>query len=169
MAEGSEVGELYVCGSFVALGYYGDKEKTDAAFVQDPTQSLYPSVMYRTGDLVRRNSFDEFEYISRKDSQIKRMGYRIEIGEIEAAVGNIDKIKVCCVIYEKACDCIALVYQGRKLAKQDIADVIKQRLPDYMMPNMYIRVDEMPYNSNGKIDKNALLKNFETLKEGELQ
>lgn len=169
LAEGSEVGELYVCGSFVALGYYGDKEKTDAAFVQDPTQSLYPSVMYRTGDLVRRNSFDEFEYISRKDSQIKRMGYRIEIGEIEAAVGNIDKIKVCCVIYEKACDCIALVYQGRKLAKQDIVDVIKQRLPDYMMPNMYIRVDEMPYNSNGKIDKNALLKNFETLKEGELQ
>ena len=62
-----------------------------------------------------------------------------------------------------------MVYQGRKLAKQDIADVIKQRLPDYMMPNMYIRVDEMPYNSNGKIDKNALLKNFETLKEGELQ
>ena len=98
-----------------------------------------------------------------------RMGYRIEIGEIEAAVGNIDKIKVCCVIYEKACDCIALDYQGRKLAKLDIADVIKHRLPDYMMPNMYIRVDEMPYNSNGKIDKNALLKNIETLKEGELQ
>lgn len=87
-----EEGELYARGSFLAMGYYNDPDKTAAAFVQNPLQSHYPERVYKTGDLVRWNERGELIYLSRRDFQIKHMGYRIELGEIEASKlssGNI--------------------------------------------------------------------------------
>ena len=73
-----EEGELYARGSFLAMGYYNNPEKTAAAFVQNPLNTAYPETVYKTGDLVKRNENGELIYISRKDFQIKHMGYRIE-------------------------------------------------------------------------------------------
>ena len=84
-AREEEAGELLVSGSFLAEGYYKDKEKTEKAFIQNPLNDSYPERVYRTGDLVRLNHRGELMYLGRKDLQMKRMGFRIEAGEIEAA------------------------------------------------------------------------------------
>ena len=80
---GTEEGEMLVRGASVAYGYYKNPEKTKEAFVQNPLQDYYEEKVYRTGDLVHYNELGEIIYVSRKDFQIKHMGYRIEIGEIE--------------------------------------------------------------------------------------
>ena len=151
-----EIGEMYVRGSFVASGYFGDAEKTKAAFVQNPLQSCYPETVYKTGDLVRINGFGEMEYVSRKDFQIKHMGYRIELGEIEAAANSIDDIKVAVVIYDKETDSIILIYNGKKFDEAILCNMLSNKIPDYMMPTKIIRTREMPYNANGKIDRSWL-------------
>ena len=80
---GEEKGELCVRGSSLALGYYNNPEKTASSFVQNPLNSHYPELIYRTGDIVKYNENRELIYLCRKDFQIKHMGHRIEIGEIE--------------------------------------------------------------------------------------
>ena len=109
----AEEGELLVKGPFLANGYYNDPKKTAEVFVQNPLQSAYPEMVYKTGDLVKRGENGELLYLGRKDFQIKHMGYRIEIGEIEAAICSLDKIQSCACIYDKGEDKIILVYQGK--------------------------------------------------------
>lgn len=151
------VGELYFRGSFLAHGYYGDWEKTKTAFVQNPLNNLYPEIVYKTGDLVKWNSFGEMVYVSRKDFQIKHMGYRIELGEIEAAANTIDGMSRCACIYDAAKDRIILIYQTvDELSEAVVKKMMKKLLPAYMIPNRYLELDEMPLNSNGKIDRNKL-------------
>ncbi len=156
-------GELYVRGPFVGMGYYNDPEKTAAAFVQNPLQSSYPERVYKTGDLVRENEVGELLYISRKDFQIKHMGYRIELSEIEAAAGAIPEITACAAVYDGERDRILLIYQGKRLEDASLCQALAQRLPAYMMPSRFIRVKAMPYNQNGKIDRAWLGKNYSTL------
>ncbi len=158
-----EEGELYVRGSFVGMGYYNDPEKTAAAFVQNPLQNSYPERVYKTGDLVRENERGELLYISRKDFQIKHMGYRIELSEIEAAAGAIPEIKACAAVYDGSQDKIILVYQGKRLDDAVLCQTLGGRLPAYMMPSSFIRVKAMPYNQNGKIDRTYLRDNYASL------
>jgi len=152
-------GELCVRGGFLAYGYYNNPEKTAAAFMQNPLNTAFPEMMYRTGDLVKYNERGEIIYITRKDYQIKHMGYRIELGEIETAVYGLDAIKACVVVYDDAKDKIVLIYQG-KMSDKDITDGLKDKLPNYMMPNIYIRTRNMPMNQNGKIDRKYLKENY---------
>ena len=152
-----ETGELLVRGSFLAMGYYNNPEKTAQAFVQNPLNHSYPETVYRTGDLVRRNERGELLYLGRKDFQIKHMGYRIELGEIEAAAAALPEVQECVSIYDPAKDSILLVVQARGLSEADILGGVKKRLPPYMVPNRIIRLPQMPHNANGKIDR-ALLK-----------
>lgn len=156
-------GELYVRGPFVGMGYYNDPEKTASAFVQNPLQSSYPERVYKTGDLVRENDRGELLYISRKDFQIKHMGYRIELSEIEAAAGAIPEITICAAVYDGERDRILLIYQGKRLKDAFLCQTLAQRLPAYMMPTHFIRVKAMPYNQNGKIDRAWLGKNYAAL------
>ena len=158
-----EEGELYVRGPFVGMGYYNDPEKTAAAFVQNPLQSAYPEWVYKTGDLVRENERGELMYISRRDFQIKHMGYRIELSEIEAAAGAIPQITACAAVYDKEHDRILLVYQGSRLEAEDLYQALAKRLPAYMLPGKCIRVKAMPYNQNGKIDRTWLRDNLSVL------
>lgn len=95
-----EEGELCVRGSFLAMGYYNNAEKTSQVFVQNPLNPYYPETVYRTGDIVKYNERGELVYISRKDFQIKHMGYRIELGEIETAVSAVDGMKACACVYD---------------------------------------------------------------------
>lgn len=152
-----EEGELCVRGSFLAMGYYNNPEKTAAVFVQNPLNRNYPEIIYRTGDIVKYNERGELIYLSRKDFQIKHMGYRIELGEIETTINNVEGVSTCACIYDKEYSKIVLFYQGDR-EKEDIIGASKKVLTTYMQPSSIIKLDRMPYNSNGKIDRVNLKK-----------
>lgn len=146
-------GELCVSGSCVALGYY-DSPKTAEVFVQNPANARYFERIYRTGDLARIGADGNFYYTGRKDTQIKHMGHRIELSEIEGAVEKIDGVtRACCVF---AANRITAFYTGRAAEKKDIVSVLKAALPAYMIPSDFIFTESLPLTKNGKIDKKAL-------------
>lgn len=155
-AKVGEEGELCVRGSFLALGYYNNPEKTSQAFIQNPLNKAYPELIYKTGDIVKENERGEIIYLSRKDFQIKHMGYRIELGEIENAINNIEGIIACACVYDLRNKKIVLFYQGKELLEKDLLTQAKTKLPNYMCPNEIHKLDQMIYNANGKIDKNKL-------------
>lgn len=151
-----EIGELCIKGSGVALGYYNNPEKTAEVFVQNPVNTMYREIIYRTGDLVKVNDRGELEYVCRKDFQIKHQGYRIELGEIEHGAMAVSGIKrVCCLYHDKRKQ-IVLVYEG-EVEKADLKEVLKTKVPEYMVPEIIHKLDVMPMNANGKIDR-VLLK-----------
>ncbi len=156
-----EEGELCVRGSFLALGYYDNPEKTAAVFVQNPLNPHFPETIYRTGDLVKYNERGELLYICRKDFQIKRMGYRIELGEIETAASSLDKVGESVCLYDAEADRIILVYDGR-IQEDALRQGLQARIPRYMTPNQFLRLRQMPHNANGKIDRGYLLKNYQS-------
>ena len=156
VAAPGEIGELCIKGSGVALGYYNNPEKTREAFVQNPVNTMYPEIIYRTGDLVRENERGELEYVCRKDFQIKHMGYRIELGEIEHAAMSLEAIKRVCCLYNQRKQSIVLIYEGDVEAAEVKAEVTN-RVPEYMVPGVIHKLDKMPMNANGKIDR-VLLK-----------
>lgn len=158
-----EEGELYARGSFLAMGYYNNPEKTAAAFVQNPLNTAYPETVYKTGDLVKLNENGELIYISRKDFQIKHMGYRIELGEIEAAAYAVEGLSSAAVVYDKQEDKIILIYTGRQKDVSKIMNALKSRLPDYMLPQKIIRIKAMPINANGKTDRKWLTANYKNI------
>lgn len=162
-AQPGEEGELCVRGSFLAMGYYNNEEKTAQAFVQNPLNPYYPETVYKTGDIVKYNEKGELLYISRKDFQIKHMGYRIELGEIETAVNAVEGMKACACVYDEEKEKIVLVYTGSGLDDKKVIDSIKQKLPPYMLPNKLRQVKAMPYNANGKIDRVWLKNNYKNL------
>ncbi len=150
-----EIGELCARGSSLAFGYYNCPEKTKEVFVQNPLNESYPEIIYRTGDLVYINDLDEIIYVSRKDFQIKHMGYRIELGEIETAVSSLDEIQRACCLYDNDKSRIVLFYAGN-IETTDVKKTLKTLLPRYMMPNDYYKMDVLPLNLNGKIDRQKL-------------
>lgn len=156
IASQGEIGELCIKGSGVALGYYNNPEKTREVFVQNPVNTKYQEIIYRTGDLVRENERGELEYVCRKDFQIKHMGYRIELGEIEHAAMGLDKVKRVCCLYNERKQAIVLIYEGN-VEINDVKEAVKKKVPDYMVPSILHKLDLMPMNANGKIDR-VLLK-----------
>jgi amino acid adenylation domain-containing protein len=157
--EGEE-GELCVRGTSLAMGYYNNPEKTAAAFVQNPLNTSYPEVIYRTGDVVAKNGFGEIVFKGRKDSLVKHLGYRIELGEIEHVIVNTLKMaKNGCVVYQTTLKEITLFYESEtEISPAEFRKQIAGILPKYMIPTVYIRMDELPRNNNGKIDR-LMLKN----------
>lgn len=156
---GNEIGELCILGSGLALGYYNDVQKTKAAFVQNPLNIFYEERIYRTGDLVKLNEFGELLYMGRKDYQIKHMGYRIELGEIETAVNGIEGISMNCCLYDDIQKHILLIYQGA-IDGKSIVKTLRDKLPQYMIPQDVIEVEKMPLNANGKINRVELKKKY---------
>lgn len=155
--ECGKIGELLIRGSFLACGYYNNPEKTKEAFIQNPLNNRYPEIVYCTGDLVYWNENGELVYVSRKDFQIKHMGNRIELGEIENSMGALECVDMCCCLYNKKSNQIVAVYTGNLELKR-LSKLLKQKLPRYMIPNVYHKRESMPLNMNGKIDR-AKLKN----------
>lgn len=156
VTEKDVVGELCIAGSSLAMGYYNNKEKTNASFIQNPLNDKYIEPIYKTGDLVKYNEFKELVYVSRKDYQIKHMGYRIELGEIETAVSGIKEIRQNACIYDNELKKIVLFYEGEELSNSYIINALKTKLPNYMLPNKIIKLEHLPLNANGKIDRKKL-------------
>jgi D-alanine--poly(phosphoribitol) ligase subunit 1 len=159
IVEPEHEGELFVRGSYLALGYYNDWEKTKEVFVQNPLNTSYPETVYKTGDIVKYNGYGELIYVGRKDFQIKHMGNRIELGEIESSVYSIREIENCACVLDKEKDWIVLFYSG-EISKDAIAERCKERLPKYMIPNKIIKMRALPLNRNGKIDRGNLLRSW---------
>ena len=155
-------GELCVRGGFLAQGYYNMPDKTAKAFCQNPLNKAYLELIYRTGDRVKINKYNEYDYLGRIDFQIKHMGYRIELNEIDQAISSLETIKNEVTIYDGEVDNIITIYAG-KAKEEDIFEVCKKLLPRYMFPNKIIKVREMKYNSNGKIDRSYYKNNYKEL------
>ena len=154
-AANGEIGEIYLRGTCVTLGYYKNAEKTAEAFVQNPCHSAYPDIVYKTGDLAKRNERNELVFLSRKDAQIKHMGHRIELGEIEANAAKCKEVSRACCVYDKTEKRIVLYYTG-DVEAVDLLKFLKEYLPKYMMPSLCEKLDRMPLTPNGKLDRKAL-------------
>ena len=156
-----EQGELCVGGSSLAMGYYNDPDKTAAAFVQNPLNKSYVEPIYRTGDIVYRREDGNVMFVGRKDFQIKHLGYRIELGEIESVAVSLPFIENACVLYSKDDKQIILIYESTTAA--DAAEIragMGKILPKYMLPTRFERLESMPRNANGKIDRQLLKMKF---------
>ena len=157
----NEPGELCVRGSSLALGYWNNPEQTARAFTQNPLNTRYPEIIYRTGDLVFRNERGEIMFLGRKDYQIKHLGYRIELAEIETAVAAIPEILNACVLYHHVRKEITLIFESQgELTPAGIRQRLTERLPKYMLPSVFLRLDAMPRNPNGKIDRQLLTETY---------
>lgn len=148
-------GEVCVGGTALGLGYLGDGEKTAAAFVQSPLNRRWLEPVYRTGDLARYDEAGNLVYASRKDHQIKHLGQRIELGDIEAAAQAVEGVERACCVYDARRKRIRLFYLGAP-TEDELLDALGKRLPPYMVPRQVRRLDQMPLTKNGKIDRAEL-------------
>jgi amino acid adenylation domain-containing protein len=153
-----EPGELVIAGAGVALGYLGRPELTSERFVTDPG-SLDPNARaYRTGDLVRRLGDGQLEFIGRVDDQVKVRGFRIEPGEIDAALRAHDQVRDAVTITRSDASgppqLVSYVIGGP--GGRALREHLRAVLPEWMVPNAVVAVDAFPLTPNGKIDTRAL-------------
>lgn len=150
-----QVGEICVAGPILALGYYGNPEKTAESFLQNPLNPNYRELIYKTGDLGRFREDGILEFHGRKDRQIKHMGHRIELGEIESTATQIPGIVECCALYQKEKELLYLFYSGEATSKE-IAVHFRKVLPAFMVPRKIVTLEAVPHLPNGKVDMQTL-------------
>jgi amino acid adenylation domain-containing protein len=166
-------GELYIGGRSVSRGYYGRPDLTAERFVPDPFSTEPDGRLYRTGDLVRYRPDGTIHFIGRTDYQVKLRGYRIETGEIEHALLQVDGVRdnvviiredipgdkrlVAYLVPEIKSDHERMNEDGLILNMNDIRKFIKSILPEYMIPSSFVELERLPLNTNGKLDRAALL------------
>ena len=154
-------GEICVEGTGVALGYWNNPARTAESFTARPGAPATLNRIYRTGDLGYYNKDGDLMFAARADNQIKHMGHRIELGEIEAALNAIDFIDVACCFYDQKKEKIICVYQAEEDRRKQIIQALSDRLPKYMRPNRYLRMEQMPLNAHAKIDRRLLRTMYE--------
>lgn len=154
------IGELCIGGVGLAAGYYNDPQRTAERF----NQAAYSSSghVYRTGDLVRWLPDGNLEYLGRRDEQTKINGMRVELGEIEMTIRRIDGIKDAVVSIHSSSqnkiELVAYLVMSEEISFDELRDSLSNRLPLYMIPTLYVRMDRLPLSPNGKIDRKALPK-----------
>jgi amino acid adenylation domain-containing protein len=169
VAHPGEEGELEVKSSTVALGYWGDEEKTLDKFVQEPGNSAFRSTVYRTGDIVRTDEDGNYLFVGRKDHMIKSRGHRIELSEIELVLTghNLVRQAVAIAVPDELIGNKIIAYVSSvEWERMDIHDLLNycgRSLPKYMVPEVIEALETLPKTSTGKIDRkyferDALLK-----------
>jgi len=154
------VGELYIGGSGVALGYHDRPDLNAERFLADPFRR--GNRMYRTGDLARFRDDGEVEYLGRNDHQVKVRGFRIELGEIEAVLAKHPGVKQAVMLAreDRPGDVRLVAYltgkDGPAPSEDELRDHAKRALPQFMVPQHFVRLDSFPLTPNGKVDKKAL-------------
>lgn len=148
-------GEICVRGTALALGYYRNPEQNQAHFVQNPLNPNYPERIYRTGDLGKYNDRGELVFSGRKDFQIKYMGHRIELEEIERAMNAIDGVERACCLFDEKRSRLKGFYVG-SIDKDALHAAMKKDMPAFMVPGILRQVEAMPLTKNGKIDRKKL-------------
>jgi amino acid adenylation domain-containing protein/thioester reductase-like protein len=157
------VGELCIGGAGVARGYLGRPGVTAAAFVPDPFATEPGARMYRTGDLARWGAPGRLEFLGRRDGQLKIRGRRIEVGEVEAAIGRHPEVRQVAVTAHagpggslRLVAHVAPVGPG-VVSGPELRAFLRERLPEYLIPSSYLLVPALPVTRNGKLDRAALL------------
>jgi acyl carrier protein len=151
------IGEICIGGVGLARGYLNRSELTKEKFITNPYN---PSErLYRTGDLGRWREDGNLEYLGRMDDQVKIRGYRIELGEIEQAISSHNKSGQAVVIaraINNATDKELIAYTTGEATAEELKTYLKERLPSYMVPNYYVKLENIPLTSNGKVDRKVL-------------
>lgn len=164
LVKDGEIGELCIGGPNVGIGYYNSLDKTKEVFIDNPLIASHSEKIYKSGDLVcYDNEINSYLFKGRKDNQIKRMGYRIELEEIENALNTIDFIQEAAVIYvnnENYQSKIIACLKSNVLDENKINSEISKYLPRYMMPDKIDFFNSLPKNQNGKIDRLSLKTNY---------
>ncbi|MFB4262866.1 amino acid adenylation domain-containing protein [Nonomuraea sp. GTA35] len=153
-------GELYIGGRGVARGYFGRADLTAERFVADPFAGSGKR-MYRTGDLVRRNADGQIEFIGRAGDQVKILGFRVELAEVEAAVASFPGLAHAAVVARELREgekrlVAYVVPAGEPPAVGTLRAHVKTMLPDYMVPAAFVLLDALPLTANGKVDRASL-------------
>ena len=158
IAEPGRQGEICVAGESLAQGYYRNEEQTKKQFVMYPVGGGEPQRIYRTGDMGYYDEKGRIIFAGRKDFQIKHMGHRIELEEIESAMNAVENVQRSCCVFQEEKNRIAGFYMG-EAEPSEVRRKLKEKLPVYMVPPKLIRMQVMPLNKNGKTDR-AYLKRW---------
>ncbi|MBR2605994.1 MAG: AMP-binding protein [Clostridia bacterium] len=148
-------GEIVIGGPAVMAGYYHDPVRTQAALIPDPADPTGGALCYRTGDHGRLDENGDLIFVGRRDQQIKHMGHRVELGEIEAAALSLNGVNEAVCLYVPDRQRIDLFYTG-PAQPWDLVVGLKVKLPGYMTPNRTEQRSELPHLPNGKIDRRAI-------------
>ncbi|HEY0174538.1 MAG TPA: amino acid adenylation domain-containing protein [Pyrinomonadaceae bacterium] len=156
-------GELYVGGEGLARGYVGRPALTAERFVPDPFGAAGGGRLYRTGDRVRRLGDGAIEFLGRLDGQVKVRGFRIEPGEVEAALRGHACVRDAVVVARAEAEggkrLVAYVVAEAGAGQPSVGELrahLRGSLPDYMVPSEFVAIDELPLNANGKVDRGRL-------------
>ncbi|MGQ8872613.1 non-ribosomal peptide synthetase [Paenibacillus sp. TSA_86.1] len=155
--EPGEVGEICISGVALSLGYYNKEQLTSERFVV--VNDLQNRKIYRTGDYGKYISNGNIKYIGRMDNQVKIRGYRVEVEEIEKVIYDSQLVSQAIVIVHtvNSINSLWVYYCSDSMQNADeLKRFLKEKLPDYMIPNKFIEIQSMPQTPNGKIDRNAL-------------
>ncbi|WP_139158736.1 non-ribosomal peptide synthetase, partial [Pseudoalteromonas amylolytica] len=159
-------GELYIGGEGLARGYLHQPALTAERFIYNPfydaTQANSSEHLYRTGDLVRYLDDGKLEFVGRTDEQVKLRGYRIELAEIEHHLSMLAEVDSACVLVTDVAGMPQLVayikgLNNQALSTAQLQEALRSNLPDYMVPEIYVPLEQWPLTPNGKIDKRALI------------
>ncbi|MFD5328508.1 amino acid adenylation domain-containing protein [Streptomyces sp. NPDC127092] len=162
-------GDLYIAGVGLARGYLNDEAKTSAAFLHHPVTG---ERLYRTGDLGRYLPDGTIEFLGRQDSQVKIGGYRIELGEVEAALTQCEGVRAAAVVAAgeqhgpKRLIAYVVLDEGREDTEQQISEALRQVVPQHLVPQRILVLDELPLSDNGKVNRAALPAPEEVAAEG---
>jgi amino acid adenylation domain-containing protein len=155
-------GEMFIGGAGVARGYLNQPELTAAVFLPDPWSERPGARLYRTGDLARSLLDGTLEFLGRKDQQVKIRGHRIELAEIETILCQHPALQDGVVLLredvpgDKHLVAYLVVRQGQTLSNKELRLFLQERLPSYMLPSAFVRLDSLPLTPNGKVDRRAL-------------
>ncbi len=159
--EKGATGELYIGGDGVGLGYLNRKQLTDERFILDPFSRNRRGRLYRTGDLVRFNDEGNLVYVGRIDNQVKIKGFRIELDEVEVILSQCAGVRDSAVVAREDATgekrLIAYVVVDEAQGEIDeLRKTLKTKVPDYMVPTTFVKMESLPLTTNGKVDRQIL-------------
>jgi amino acid adenylation domain-containing protein len=153
-------GEMYVGGAGVSRGYLSRPELTAERFIPDPYGEGSGERLYKTGDVARRTRDGDLEYLGRKDQQVKIRGFRIELGEVESALYEHRGVKEAVAVAREVGgekQLVAyVVCEGEEPSASELRKMLKEKLPEHMVPGAIVMLERMPLTENGKLDRRAL-------------
>ena len=154
-------GELYIGGDGLARGYLNRPELTSEKFIQNPFSNSFADRLYKTGDLARYDCDGNIEFLGRIDNQVKIRGFRIELGEIEAVLNSHPQIQQAVSIATEDTSgnkglVAYVVFDDESATTKEIREFLRHKLPDYMIPGVFVSLDSLPLTPNGKVDRKAL-------------
>ena len=161
-------GELHIGGRSLARGYLNRPDLTADKFIPNPFSNIAGARMYKTGDLARHLPDGNIEYLGRTDHQVKIRGFRIELGEIEATLAQCPSVHQVLVSThedirgEKRLVAYVITHQEQTLAANDLRNFLKDKIPEYMVPSVFMMLDSFPMLPNGKVNRGALPKPDQT-------